>query len=326
MDDRNKPVLHVRQPHNDGVGAQLFRIFSAYAIAKEWNMDFSYEPLNKVDNQVFQSKNLELESWNAFLAKLLPLNSSIRMSPRLRFIHRNHRPAKLLSVIRGLDLMRIPATHILDSPQVITNKNPEMLAQLNFDNSIRTFLKKKSSESINVVLHIRQGELALSQFRDRYLPLGYFESFLAEFLPRLFQSGISFTVSITTEPGQNNLIRGDDPKVIESIKINPENPALKPVGENLYKLIHEKPSYAQTPYLMNANWLPPRSSWDDFRVFLNADVLVLSKSSFSYLAGILNKKAIVVCPQFWHPALPGWYSSSDFEEILLKIAVSLNSN
>jgi hypothetical protein len=213
----------------------------------------------------------------------------------------------------------------LDSPQVITNQNPKLLASLDFSDSIEEFLDKKPKESVNIVLHIRQGELALSQFRNRYLPLDYFESFLAEFLPRLVQSGTSFKVSITTEPGQNNLIDGADPKIIESLKIDPENPALIPVGDNHYLLSHEKPSYTHTPYLMNAQWLPPASSWTDFRTFLNADVLVLSKSSFSYLAGVLNKKAIIVCPSFWHPPLPGWYSSAESQEIFSELTASLES-
>jgi len=288
-------------------------------------MAFSYEPLREIDNQVFQNSDLELESWNAFLANLIPQDLNTKTILKLQLVHRNHRPSKLLSMIRGLEFMGLPVKHILDSPQVITNKNPQMLASLDFSDSIERFLDKKSTESVNIVLHIRQGELALSQFRDRYLPLGYFESFLAEFIPLLVQNGISYKVSITTEPGQNNLIDGADPKIMESFKIDPANPALIPVGENSFMLKHEKPSYAHTPHLTNAHWLPPASSWADFRVFLNADVLVLSKSSFSYLAGVLNKKAIVVCPNFWHPPLAGWYSSADAHMIFSKLTASLES-
>lgn len=325
MVKRSKPILHIRQPHFDGVGAQLFRIFSAYAIAKAWEMDFSFEPLNEVDNQVFQNNDLELESWNAFLANLLPLDSNLQSVPKLNLIHRNHRPVKLLSAIRGLEFIGIPARHTIDSPQVITNRNPHMLASLDFSDSIKTFATPKSSKSVNIVLHIRQGELALSQFRDRYLPLGYFESFLAKFLPKLVQSGTSFEVSITTEPGQNNLIDSADPKILESLKVDPANPAVIPVGENFYMICQEKPSYAHTPYLMNAQWLPPATSWADFKVFLNADILVLSKSSFSYLAGVLNRKAIIVCPNFWHPPLPGWYSPADTQKIFAELTARLES-
>lgn len=36
-----------------------------------------------------------------------------------------------------------------------------------------------------------------------------------------------------------------------------------------------------------------------------ADILVTSKSSFSYVAGLLSKGAVYYAP-FWHPKLPGW--------------------
>lgn len=114
-------------------------------------MSFSYEPLDEVDNQVFQNQDLELESWNAFLANLLPLDLDLQTTPKLQIFHRNHRPIKLLSAIRGLELLGIPAKHILDCPQVITNQNPQMLESLDFSDSIGKYLDQKSAESVNKV-------------------------------------------------------------------------------------------------------------------------------------------------------------------------------
>ena len=38
----------------------------------------------------------------------------------------------------------------------------------------------------------------------------------------------------------------------------------------------------------------------------SADYLILSKSSFSYIAGILNRKGLVVSPDYWNQSLPKW--------------------
>jgi hypothetical protein len=48
-----------------------------------------------------------------------------------------------------------------------------------------------------------------------------------------------------------------------------------------------------------------RSLEDDFREMVHADVLVIAKSSFSYIAGILNEGTVYYNP-FWHPPLVGW--------------------
>ena len=38
----------------------------------------------------------------------------------------------------------------------------------------------------------------------------------------------------------------------------------------------------------------------------NADALILSKSSFSFLGGILNREGLVFYQDFWHKPLSRW--------------------
>lgn len=49
------------------------------------------------------------------------------------------------------------------------------------------------------------------------------------------------------------------------------------------------------------------STEDSFTEMVLADVLVTSRSSFSYTAGILSQGTVYYMP-FWHPPLPGWIS------------------
>lgn len=44
---------------------------------------------------------------------------------------------------------------------------------------------------------------------------------------------------------------------------------------------------------------------------INAESLVMAKSSFSYVAGILSR-GTVVYDAFWHPRLPSWGSVDDY--------------
>lgn len=319
MREKSKSILRLCQPQYDGVGAQLLRIFAAFAISKDCKMGFAYDLLKDIDNQVFNVKEDELKQWNKFLLNVLPIANDISNQSFLRINHQNHRKSKLYAVINTLDFIGIPAIHVINSPQAITNKDPRILGNINFEESIKKYRKPRKHNTLRVVLHIRQGELGLSQFRDRYLPLAYFESFLSNLLPRLNRLGINYDVTVTVEPGQNNLLQGEDPKIIESIKLDPSNPHLINVKNNFFRIQHEKPTNKLTPYLKKAKWLAPATSWADFQRFLSADILVLSKSSFSYLAGVLNGSAIVVCPEFWHPLLPGWHSTQNIDEIIKRL-------
>ena len=48
---------------------------------------------------------------------------------------------------------------------------------------------------------------------------------------------------------------------------------------------------------------------DTFRAMALADVLVTSRSSFSYSAGLLNRDGQVYYIPFWHSPLPDWIST-----------------
>lgn len=54
---------------------------------------------------------------------------------------------------------------------------------------------------------------------------------------------------------------------------------------------------------------------------VTADVVVMAKSSFSFVPALLNAKATVLYSPFWHPALPGWQTVSN--EILKKGSLDL---
>ena len=44
-----------------------------------------------------------------------------------------------------------------------------------------------------------------------------------------------------------------------------------------------------------------------------ADLLMMSRSSFSYVAAILNEEGIVIYHPFWHSPLPEWIVASENE-------------
>ena len=49
---------------------------------------------------------------------------------------------------------------------------------------------------------------------------------------------------------------------------------------------------------------------ESMKSLATADLLVISRSAFSYVPALLNKKGIIVYHPFWHGALPEWIDAT----------------
>jgi len=303
-----KPYLKLRQPVFDGAGAQMLRIFSTYAISKNWNLEFTYDKLSSVYTQVFKHGD-EINLWNNFLEMTLPNPQNVPRKFDYVVNHKRHRPSLLLSQIRALDFLGFRCLHIIDSPQVIVNRFPKYLNCLQTLEGISYFRKPRKHGNLTIAIHIRQGEVSLSQFRSRHLPLSYFERILANISGLLINECINFNVNLYLEPNQEKTLDANDPLIKHSLSIDPNNPNLIAVGQNQFRILNETPSQLNTPHLYLANLNQSESAYETFIGLLNSDIVIISKSSFSYLAGLLNSDSLVIYPEQWDPPLPTWISS-----------------
>ncbi len=122
-----------------------------------------------------------------------------------------------------------------------------------------------SENNFNIAIHVRRGDI-MSDFGNpnltiRYLSNDYFEKVLRQ--------------------------------VMENMKVS------KPVHIYFFSqgLQNDYPEFANYP---NLHWCMDMGAQDSFLHMVNADLLITSKSSFSYKPALLNK-GIKVCPRhFWH--------------------------
>jgi hypothetical protein len=163
------------------------------------------------------------------------------------------------------------------------------------------------------VVHIRQGVLALTQFKERLLPLAHYENILQFVVKILTAKGIDFKITILAEDHSPS-ISLTSPEIRRSIELDPHNPSLKFNANGTVNLEHEIPDPVLTPILHRSLWLEGRTTYEDFFSMVHADILIISKSSFSFVAGLLNKDSLKVFSPFWHGVPKGWLSSSDFTE------------
>jgi hypothetical protein len=317
-----KSLIKLQQPVLDSAGAQMLRIFQTYAIAKNWGLSFVYDPLNTIYSQVFKHSDESL-LWNNFLKCIFPNHQDVPNNYRRIIYHKNHRPKFLLSQIRTLDFLGFPSLHVIDSPQAIVKRSPAYLNSLQTLEGVPQFQRKK--DKLQIAIHIRQGEVYLSQLRYRYLPLSYFEEILNTISSLLTQKSIPFETQVFIEPKQNNLLDANDPQIKESLRIDPNNPNLIRVGKNQFQILRETISCSETPnlFLAKLNELP--SAYETFLNMLSADILVMSRSSFSYLAGLLNSGSLVMYPQYWDPPLPTWVSTENVSNFRMDLSHKIDS-
>lgn len=76
---------------------------------------------------------------------------------------------------------------------------------------------------------------------------------------------------------------------------------------------------------LNATFCLNEDEFTTFDNLVNADILVTAKSSFSYVAGLLNK-GIVFYEPFWHKPLPSWINiTSSRKQIAARLSKEMSS-
>ena len=315
-----KPKLFLtydNQATMDGVGAQLQRIISVFSISRLAGVGYLHTPLFDIDPQVFSSLSFEerlpqIEAWNNLFRDDLEVfhkakGQRVFESNKISLIQ-----IRLLRLLSRFSRCRVICK--LSNPRIITDKYPDSLlaAPDLMINSL--FDASEADEGLIIVVHIRQGVLALSQFKDRLLRLDHYEKILKFVVDCLNREGMQFKIMIPKENGQDESLSMSDPEVALSIEFNPNNPSLKFNIDGSINLIHEIPNAELTPILFGAQWLNQSSTYSDFMQMLRADVLITSKSSLSFVAGLLNKNSVKIYTPFWHQPPRKWISSEYLNE------------
>lgn len=302
--------------HNtDGLGAQFQRILSVYCIARLFGTSYFHSPIVDFDEQMFkkmnsQSKLAILSDWNALISP--KVTSNLATKTTFDFTIGYLTPAKLNIIKMISRIFHISVTLRLWNPRLITDKMPNCFEHghdfLDPTISSQSYVEHKRGDPLRIVVHIRQGELRLSQFQHRYLPFRYFEEILSIIIAEIRNRNMSFSLTIPVEPNMNNTFSGSAPEVIESITIDSKNEFVTINDSGEVKLVFEKLDESANPHLSEAVWQDSGSSYLDFLEMLNADILIISKSSFSFTAGLLNKKGIIIYYPFWHSVPSKWIS------------------
>jgi hypothetical protein len=279
----------------DGAGAQLQRIYGIYALSRALGVPYVHTPLEHLGYHGL----LALEN-NAPTSNLLPecnrvfhIPSDIELPETVVTHEMRDADAGAIEALKSspsdatrFDLVRICL------PYPVTDRDPETYRCVK---AISPF-RYHRSEVFRLAIHVRRGDLFAIE-SARMLPNEYYVSCALRVAEVLRNLGIPFVCELYTEVAT------------KTFEVTPQHHGLE----------------GRTPE--NTTYDPGMSHLEDFDVLPNleryvnidpietlrrmatADALIMSRSSFSYVAAILSENCTVICYPFWHSAMKEWLLS-----------------
>ena len=293
----------------DGVGAQAQRLLAIYSLAKSLGVGYSHSPIEDVAVHPLDPYKSEQE-YSSFLVRLneyfsLPNMeiSNKRELIRITFAELSQRrllKQLLISIFSG-NRFEIATVN----PYLLVDLHPKIyeFARKDLISNKDSIREKETTDSKLVGVHYRQGVggfvIQNGEKFPRQLEIDYFMKAINLSLPksnfgkiglRVFSDAPSSNTVFSPPADQMYLWQGTPRFVDGSIEV----------------IAADLSAFGEIPGV-DVEFMRGGDALDAIVQMRSMDVLILSKSSLSYVAAILAKNQEVIYPRgFWHPKLPHW--------------------
>ena len=286
----------------DGAGAQIQRILSIYLIAKHYKIGYIHQGLAKMSYQGARSLTEDFEDTDeiARYNQLISLPSTpfdqIHQSGKVFDISEQIIQQFADSPLNTLLFVKFAGTMIDARPELLLGA-PEIF-HWKSDSPTR--------QPIIVAIHVRRGELfAIPEDVWRMSTNAYYIECMNALHTLFTQANIPYEFHLHTEiVTKPVLMKGEHRamhnRIKEPVLLRPEDNKLEEflVIPNIHYHINEDPV-------------------DTLKALTTSDVLLASRSSFSYVSGFLKKGGVVLFPpSFWHGIPPGWIIVEGAQDIV----------
>jgi hypothetical protein len=301
VDTQGHVAVTYSQSARDGLGSQLLRIYSLYALSRALDIKYVHTPLGQVDYQglmpllaghtdpdlaarcnsffALPSDDFDLEGCERVIVRL---PGEKRIEQYRRYAATTGRPV----LLRAHEAFRY------------TDPHPEAYRAVGAVSPYRDFRREGP---IRICIHVRRGDRVMSRGRDpMLLSNGYYLRACEGVVNALHKQRVSFVVRLHTEvPSRPCIVYPGVSGLFVDIK---EPSTVDPVAHSLEE-------FKSLPNLTMVLNVEPRECLDDFAT---ADVLILSRSCLGYVGGLLNPRGLVIAapdlppPRNFHAALPDW--------------------
>lgn len=244
-------------------------------------------------HQTLKNIESELEHWNHYF-NLQPLQDNSNIFTTLTIQRPTITKLKLLKVLRRVPLPFSLKIELFSTREIVDNNIELRELCTRYPTNNKSVLRQNKLHKL-IVVHIRQGLLLGPKFSSRLIKLEAYEKALADIIHSNLDL-IEYDIQVITETKKAILIPEVNYGDIHTYS-QKSDPKYHP---NL-------PDPTLHPILHKAHWWTDRTAFQDFTLMLDADYLLISKSSFSFVAALLNRnQANIYFFPFWHSAPRSW--------------------
>jgi len=288
-------LTYNNRKHTDGAGAQLQRILSIYMISKYYNVAYIHSPLYEINYQGLacleknQPDPTQIEKYNTLFT--LPSHPCEEFNEihEIKYIEEDT-ISRYKSSSKNI-LLKITYGHKL------VDKKREILNVPVFFPWLETRLHRPC----NIAVHIRRGDVVEPK---RMLPNSYYIKCMKALEKILDEANISYEFHIYTENVSKEVLITSQHHGVKGLLHHPVT--MKPQDARLEELACVK----------NLFFHVNTSPIETLQELCNADILLASRSSYSYVAGIVKKKGVVLQHPFWYVLKQSWMPVKKASNIL----------
>lgn len=293
-----------------------------YCQSNPWPMNqtypFSFPKLKHAERQItqtiheFHGMQSQLTDFNTFLSNLLScedlsIGKSKEISLKFGIFHDFSVIAKEIFNVwfRGKSLLIS-----LEDAYVFLEKNPELYRHMKLNRDV--VLNSTQNGVKRIEVHLRYVNFA--QGSERYLDPNYYLENLNRIVDKLSAQQDDYIITIHSDfaerlPEFSTIgIQNETQEYLQEIgvldSLGKPNFLVLENANAFKKLIKE--SFRNAVEFKSDNALPALIR------MANADYLICSKSSLSYVAGLLNVTGEISSPRYWNEPLDTWKNSSTF--------------
>ena len=287
-------------------------MLSIKALADSLKIHFRLKPLMQVERQITQEysqkndQGLEVVSFNKFLLSLLT-NSTQRNNSMASPHFAKTLPHLLLILVRNFlpTLLQKKSIEIsLENAYKFIELDSELYRKLVFNTEAVEKLSSDDVLSINV--HLRFVNFTFGT--ERYLDSEFYFKNLDQITQKLDRLGLKYVIQLHSDfeeflPDPSALgISQLTLKYLADIGVTDQEGKVS--LETLVRANDCKKKILQK--YKNVDEFNSHDPLASLIAMTNSDYLILSKSSFAFVAGILNKNGKVISPLYWNHPLRTW--------------------
>lgn len=284
----------------DGAGSQLCRIYGIYAFARQLNVSYYHSPLERIGYQgvIALEKNEENVELPKRYNEKFNIPSDVEIPPHAqvtRLIFADKRSLTYLKEKAQAEPHQFFLVKISSASAMVGNVPLawEYARALSPFKKVKTSFQKQTVPLFRIAIHVRWGDLPIG-YSKRLLPNQYYIDVVTKIIETLKRWEIPYCCELHTELPSHPFIVSPDYYGIEGRLEEPMilDPERYHVGDfevlpHLKKFINEDPIKT-------------------LERLATADILIMSRSAFSYLGALFNETGTVVYFPFEYPPMPGW--------------------